>query len=105
MSALYSAAFQIQATIQRQANNHVIQSTGASLTKQLQEDIWDCQPFGAFKWVVQPLNIHDEILAVVTPECVEEVEETVIHKIDEFKQVVPLTDMTWESGRKSWMEE
>ncbi len=63
-SALYGAAFQMQAKNMRAANNHLIQSPGAEITKEVQRKIWDIQPQGAHPVVVAPMNIHDEIMRI-----------------------------------------
>jgi hypothetical protein len=60
-SALYAAAFALQASNMRAAANHEIQSFGALITKRVQRKIWDLQPPGVLEWLVQPLNVHDEI--------------------------------------------
>lgn len=95
-SALYGAAFQVQAANMRAAGNHVIQSAGATLCKALQRRIWDVQPAGANRWRVQPLNIHDEIMAPVHPSFVEEVKAVQAKFIEEYKEKVPLLAMAWD---------
>ena len=49
-SALYGAAFQMQAANMRAAANHEIQSPGAEITKSVQRTIWDLQPAGVNDW-------------------------------------------------------
>jgi hypothetical protein len=102
-SALYGAAFQVQAANMRAAGNHVIQSAGATLTKGLQRVIWDIQPPGANNWRVQPLNIHDEIMCPTHPQYVEHVADTQRNFIEENKSKVPLLSMGWDR-LKSWGE-
>jgi len=101
-SALYAAAFNIQASNLRAAANHQIQSKGAVITKELQRRIWDLQPVGAAKWRVQPMNIHDEILTPTLPEYSNKVEETVCSFIEEIKPVVPLIGIKWKQDANSW---
>lgn len=94
-SALYSAAFQLQAANMRAAANHVIQSTGAQITKHVQRKIWDLQPVGISKWFVQPCNIHDEILVVCDKTIKDKVQETVYNAVESFRNKVPLIKMEW----------
>ena len=56
------AAFQIQAANMRAAANHVIQCSGAIITKDLQRRLWDLQPSGVRRGY-QPMNVHDESCA------------------------------------------
>jgi len=102
-SALFGAAFQVQAANMRAAGNHVIQSAGATLTKGLQRKIWDIQPSGANNWRVQPLNIHDEIMCPTHPQYVSEVTEVQKNFIEEHRKKVPLLAMGWDR-LKSWGE-
>ena len=104
MSALYAAAFQIQAANMRAAANHEIQSTGATITKAVQRAIWDLQPAGIWNWLVQPMNIHDEIMTPCLPSIAEKVEETVKKKVEEYREIVPLIGITWERDMRSWAE-
>jgi hypothetical protein len=102
-SALFGAAFQVQAANMRAAGNHVIQSSGATLCKKLERRIWDVQPGGVHKAVVLPMNIHDEVLAPTLPEYVEQVNTIQSDFIEEHRSVVPLLGMGW--GRlKNWDE-
>lgn len=99
-SALYAAAFQIQARNMRSATNHRIQSTGAEITKRLQRRIWDVQPVGIGPWVVQPLNVHDE-LEVARAEGVD-LRPVVESVLEHYRPLVPLIAMEWKQGIKSW---
>ena len=63
-SALYGAAFSIEASKIRQAGNHVIQSTGAEITKDVQSAIVEIQPIGIHPWIVRCLNVHDEVMVI-----------------------------------------
>lgn len=103
-SALYGAAFGIQSCAMRAAANHVIQSSGATITKHVQRRVWDHQPSGVHKWYVIPMNIHDEILCPCLPEVAEPVQKTVYEAIEEFRPRVPLIQMEWKIGMKSWAE-
>jgi DNA polymerase I-like protein with 3'-5' exonuclease and polymerase domains len=102
MTALYAAAFGLQGFVQRAANNHKIQAFGAELTKRLQVAIWDHQPDGENYWIVQPMNIHDEIMCPVVPERAEAVKTTVETFIEEYKELVPCLGMKWKTNLANW---
>jgi DNA polymerase I-like protein with 3'-5' exonuclease and polymerase domains len=101
-SALYGAAFQIQASNIRAANNHLIQSPGAMITKDLQRQIWDLQPAGIGEWVVAPINVHDEVLSVTRPDMVPAVTEVVIRVVESYRDRVPLIGMKWITSMTDW---
>jgi hypothetical protein len=101
-SALYGAAFQIQASVIRAANNHLIQSPGATITKDLQRQIWDLQPSGIRDWVVAPMNVHDEVLSVTHPDYVEKVTEIVVETVESYRNRVPLIGMDWIRSMENW---
>lgn len=101
-SALYGAAFQIQASTIRAANNHLIQSPGAVITKTLQRNIWDVQPYGVHEWRVAPLNIHDEVLSVTLPEYVDEITQITVDTVESFRDKVPLIGMSWVKSMENW---
>jgi hypothetical protein len=101
-SALYGAAFGIQAANLRAAANHEIQSFGAGVTKRVQRKIWDVQPAGIGPWKVRPMNVHDEILCVCDKEVVERVKDIVNETVESFRPVIPLIKMVWKTNMKSW---
>ncbi|TXH59131.1 MAG: hypothetical protein E6Q97_00465 [Desulfurellales bacterium] len=103
-SALYGAAFNIQSANIRAANNHLIQSPGAMITKDLQRRIWDLQPSGIGEWVVAPMNVHDEVLVVVRPDTVQAVAEVVVEVVQSYREQVPLIGMEWARSMVSWGE-
>lgn len=103
-SALYASAFAIQAANMRAAKNHVIQSSGAQITKIVQRKIWDVQPHGVHKWLVQPLNVHDEIQCPTDPEVVDKVEQVVNNAVESFRSRVPLIKMAWNSHLQTWAD-
>lgn len=103
-SSLYGAAFQIQAGNMRAAANHDIQSAGATITKAVQRRVWDLQPSGIGEWLVQPMNIHDEILAPCKPYMTALVKKIVNNAVEEFREKIPLIKMDWVIGLKSWAE-
>ena len=103
-SALYGAAFALQAANTRAAANHVIQSSGATITKHVQRRIWDLQPSGVQSWKVQPMNIHDEIMCPTVPDYVDQVAEAVVETVESYRAKVPLIKIEWESRMESWAE-
>lgn len=103
-SALYGAAFQMQAKNMRAANNHLIQSPGAEITKEVQRKIWDIQPHGAHPVVVAPMNIHDEIMCATNPDYANVVAEAVKESVESFRSHVPLIGMSWNLEMNNWAE-
>jgi hypothetical protein len=103
-SALFGAAFQIQAADMRAANNHLIQSPGAQITKAVQRKVWDLQPVGVHTLIVAPINIHDEILCVTHPDVVNSLADTVEAAVESFRPMVPLIGMKWNLAMNSWAE-
>ena len=103
-SALYGAAFQIQAANMRAAANHEIQSPGGSITKFVQRLIWNLQPVGISELVVAPMNVHDELMCVTRPDYVPRVTEQVRIGVERFRDKVPLIGMTWCQAMLSWAE-
>ncbi len=101
-SALFGAAFGIQASVMRAAANHEIQSPGAQITKNLQCDIWALQPHGVHPWRVRPMNVHDEVAVVHSPEV--EIKPVIDNCVEKFKSKVPLIAIDWKSNVKSWAE-
>jgi hypothetical protein len=102
-SALYAAAFAIQGSNTRAAINHEIQSAGAKITKHLQRKIWDLQPSGVGDWIVQPLNIHDEIICPTHPDYCDQVTQVVHSTVDALKSKIPLLAIDWKQ-MKNWAE-
>lgn len=103
-SALFAAAFQIQAHNMRAAANHEIQSTGATLTKKLQVRMWKLQPPGINDWQIAPFNIHDEIMAP----CREKHHVALQHIVDDFiqehKSLIPLIKMDFTTNMNTWAD-
>lgn len=98
-SALYQTIIQIQKKASRAAINHEIQSPGADITKAVQYSVADLQPKGIHDWVVQTMNVHDELIAVVHNKVfMPVVENTVYEKINRLKEKVPLLAMKWDAG-------
>lgn len=103
-SALYGCSFGIQSNSMRAGANHVIQSTGAGITKKLQCNIWELQPAGIHEWNVIPLNCHDEVMVPVKPELVPKLEKIVHDTTESYRELVPLIGIGWKSGIKNWSE-
>jgi len=103
-SALFAAAFAVQSANMRAGANHVIQSSGATLTKKLQRRLWDIQQAGISLWRLMPLNIHDEVMAPCLPEYVESECLVVKSFLEEYTKKVPLIEMKWKTGLKNWSD-
>lgn len=107
-SALYGAAFQIQAANQRAAANHEIQSPGGQVTKAVQRAVWDLQPTGIHELYVAVMNIHDELMCVTHPDYVQPVADKVREKVEYYRNRpegnVPLIGMTWCLSMANWAE-
>jgi len=101
-SALYGAAFQIQAACTRQAGNHEMQGTGAGVTKRLQRRIWDLQPIGVHPFLVAPMNIHDEIMCPLLRRMADAVVEVVQEVVEGYRSIIPLIGITWFKRMMSW---
>jgi len=103
-SALYGAAFAIQASNMRAAANHEIQCTGAQATKHVQACLWSHQPVGIHEFIVIPMQIHDEINACVKHGHEDAVKETVLAAVESYRPTIPMIGMEWKVGMKSWAE-
>lgn len=103
-SALFGAAFAIQGANVRAATNHVIQSTGAQITKNLQRKLWDIQPSGCHDFILLPLNVHDEIMCPTLPEYIERVNTIVKETVEGYKDLVPLIAIDWSDNLNSWAD-
>ena len=101
-SAIYAAAFNLQARAMRAAANHEIQSSGAHITKRVQVAIWDRQPAGVNPWVVQPMQEHDSIFVPHHPAATEFVRDSVVETVEWFRKQVPLLKIKWKDGLTSW---
>lgn len=103
-SALFAAAFAIQASNMRAAANHRIQSTGAQITKKMERNIWDIQPAGVHEWLVLPMNVHDEVISPTVPGKVDVINQTVKETVESFRPIVPLIGIDWSSKLRSWAD-
>lgn len=100
-SALYGAAFQMQAANMRAAANHEIQASGSQITKRLQRKVWDLQPSGLHEWVVQPCNVHDAVYVPTKAELRQPIKEVVNDVVESFRSRVPLIEIEW-GDMKNW---
>lgn len=103
-SAVFAAAFAIQAANMRSAANHEIQSTGGELTKRLQCRIWALQPAGYHPWIVRPFNSHDELCVPRAKGYGNKIRKIVTDFVDEYKEKIPLLAITWKEKMASWAE-
>jgi DNA polymerase I-like protein with 3'-5' exonuclease and polymerase domains len=103
-SALFAAAFQIQGNASRAAGNHLIQSSGATITKALQNKIWGLQPSGINDWVVSILNVHDELKITSKSKVIPKIKSIVTQFITEYKKKVPLLEIDWSDKLESWAD-
>jgi hypothetical protein len=101
-TALFAAAFNLQQRNLRAAANHVIQCTGSQITKEVQRAVWNLQPYGVATWMVQPMNIHDELQCPCHPSVVDKLETTVKETVNDFKSIVPLMSIDWKRQMDSW---
>lgn len=101
-SALFGATFALQSSNMRAAANHVIQSSGAQITKRVQRRIWDLQPAGIGDWYVQPMNVHDEIMCPTREDLTAEVKQIVDSTVESFRPKIPLIKMAWKAKLDSW---
>ncbi|OQY13585.1 MAG: hypothetical protein B6I31_00890 [Desulfobacteraceae bacterium 4572_19] len=102
-SALFGAAFGIQGACMRAAANHEIQSPGGTITKGLQKRIWDLQPCGIGTWIVQPMNVHDEVNTVIKKGYEDSVKTIVDNYNEEYKKQIPLISMDW-GAMRTWAD-
>ena len=101
-SALYAAAFNVQASNLRAAANHEIQSSGAGITKKLQRNLCSLQPVGVHPWVIRTIQIHDEIHAVTRPGNENKISAIVDSTVESYKDKVPLLEIDWNKKETSW---
>lgn len=103
-SALYAAAFGLQGANMRAGLNHEVQSTGATITKRLQRNIWTVQPFGVHEFIVKPMNVHDEVNCPTKVGHESAVNKVVDETVASFKSMVPEIKMAWKIGLKTWAD-
>ena len=103
-SALYGAAFQMQAANMRAAANHEIQSPGAEITKAVQRKLWDLQPAGIHELRIGIMNVHDELTVVTKRDLGDEIVNRVRTVVESFRPQVPLIGMDWNPVMANWAE-
>lgn len=103
-SALYGTCFGLQNLTKRAAGNHLIQSVGARIMKKVQCAVWELQPYGICDWLVQPMQVHDELMCPALPEVAPAVKEKVDSTVEKFREVIPLIGMDWQTGLKTWAD-
>lgn len=101
-SALFAAAFALQSANMRAAGNHIIQSSGAQIVKELQARIWGLQPAGISPWFVIPANYHDEIMCPARPSYPQKIRGIVEDFVQEYKSTVPLLEIDWSDKLENW---
>lgn len=103
-SSIVAACFSLQGQIARAAINTPIQGTGAQITKRVQVALWELQPCGYCDWIVEPMNIHDEIMCPTHPNYTNQVESIVKSEVQELTKIVPLLAIDWVTGITSWAD-
>lgn len=101
-SALFAAAFALQSANMRAAGNHVIQSAGAEMCKELQVRAWGLQPSGIHSFRIIPANFHDEIMAPILPELSDKLTRIKDDFVVEYKEKVPLLAIDWGTKLSDW---
>jgi DNA polymerase I-like protein with 3'-5' exonuclease and polymerase domains len=94
-SALYGAAFSVQAAAMRAAGNHRIQSTGAGICKHVQRAVWECQPCGCEPFLVSGFQVHDELMVDVHSDYARTVAVAVEQTVESYRELVPLIRFDW----------
>lgn len=103
-SACFGAAFQIQAANMRAAANHVIQSSGGTITKGLQCKLWSLQPSGISEWKILLFNAHDEIQAPMLKNLIPKAKKIISNYLSEISKRVPLIKLDWKTHMKTWAD-
>jgi len=103
-SALYGAAFGIQAGNMRAAANHVIQGTGAETTKKLQVKLWEIQSIGVHEFLIVPFQVHDEIMAPHKKEVAGTMSMIVESFVVDMRQHIPLIEIDWGQELTTWAD-
>lgn len=100
-SAIFGAMMGIQSSVQRQAGNHIVQSPGATLNKELQLLVWKTlQPVGVHPVQVRVINNHDELVAVTAKGV--DLTGVVAEFVEEKKKDIPLLEMQWDRNQRYW---
>ena len=100
-SAIFAAAFAVQAAAMRSAGNHEIQNLSGTINKILEKNLWDLQPSGYNDFQIMVMNVHDEVMAPCKPELVAKTKEVQEATLEEYRSLVPLMSMKW-SELETW---
>jgi hypothetical protein len=65
-------------------------------------NLWSLQPSGAHPWIVQPLNVHDEIMCPTRKGYEEQVEAKAKETVEKYRKHVPLLDIDWFTNIPNW---
>jgi hypothetical protein len=103
-SALFGAAFSLQAANVRAATNHEIQSTGAEITKRLQHNLWQIQPAGCHEFEIMLLNVHDEIMTPAKPKHLDTITKIVNDTVEGYRELIPLIEIDWSNDLETWAD-
>lgn len=103
-SAIFACSFAIQSLNMRAAMNHRIQSTGATITKELQCKMWEIQPAGVHPWQLTPFNIHDEIMCPALPVHKPRLKQIVQDFVKSKKPLIPLIKMDFSTSMQTWAD-
>lgn len=96
-TALFAAAFNIQAKNMRAAVNHIVQGAGAHMTKRFQAMLNEIQPPGVHPYYIRLLQVHDELMAVcLNEEIAEETRLVRDQFIRTYREYVELLDWEWD---------
>lgn len=94
MSARFGATMGIQQAVYRMGGNHIVQSTGADLTKRFMATLWK-------KYKIPMMNIHDEIIVPGGYEHLyNDIQATIKELLAEYKSLIPTLNMDWNQMAK-----
>ena len=103
-SAMFGAVMSLQGSIIRAALNHLIQSSGRTITLGLQHRIWQLQPVGINPWRVCLMSVHDEVAVATNPEDASAVLSEVQDKLRDQCKTVPLLVLDWATNLNHWYD-
>jgi hypothetical protein len=103
-SAMFGAVMSLQGSIIRAALNHLIQSSGRTITLGLQHDLWKLQPCGIRPWRICLMSVHDEIAAASKPEDAPVILSVVQNKLRDQCKTVPLLVLDWATNLNHWYD-
>ena len=103
-SAIFGAAMSMQGRIQRQGSNFQMQCPGAMICKRCQASIWGLQPPGVSKWLVQPINVHDEVICQHRAKVGQSCSDALYSEVEAHRRLVPLIAIDWKQDIPSWYD-